>query len=128
MKPLLTQEEFDEAKERFYYLTSSKEFFTSQEIEQIEMLRKQIDDYQSKWLHNPNSISENILKFRKNKEDELHPVEFTFNEISDMCGIIALYWAEEYAHLKLSPEKDHIKKLLNKLAKIKKGIVVRNLN
>ena len=49
-------------------------------------------------------------------------VELTYAEISDLCGIVSLYWIENEFRL------DYAKTLMHKLANIKQEIIHSKLN
>lgn len=51
-----------------------------------------------------------------------YKIELTYAELSDLCGIVSLYWVEHNLTL------DYAKVLSDKLAKVKKEIISANLN
>jgi hypothetical protein len=51
-----------------------------------------------------------------------YKIELTYAELSDLCGIIALYWVEH------DMNEDNARALMEKLAKVKKEIISKNLN
>jgi hypothetical protein len=59
-------------------------------------------------------------------QDPLPPptykVELTYTELSDLCGILALYWVEH------DMNEDNARALMDKLAKVKKEINNSSLN
>lgn len=51
-----------------------------------------------------------------------YKIELTYAELSDLCGIVSLYWVEHDMNL------DYAKALSEKLAKVKNEIISKNLN
>ena len=51
-----------------------------------------------------------------------YKIELTYAELSDLCGIVSLYWVEHNLTL------DYAKELADKLGKIKKEINNSSLN
>ena len=51
-----------------------------------------------------------------------YKIELTYAELSDLCGIVSLYWVEH------DMNDDYAKALFEKLAKVKKEIISKNLN
>lgn len=55
-------------------------------------------------------------------EQPTYKIELTYAEISDLCGIVSMYWVEHDMNL------DYAKTLMEKLAKVKSEIISKNLN
>ena len=51
-----------------------------------------------------------------------YKIELTYAELSDLCGIISLYWVEH------DMNEDNARALMEKLSKVKKEIISKNLN
>lgn len=51
-----------------------------------------------------------------------YKIELTYAELSDLCGILALYWVEH------DMNEDNARALMEKLANVKKEIISKNLN
>ena len=123
MIPLRNKTEYKEAYERLYTLTFGKETFTNDEINEIEHLKNFIDVYQKENIHIPKPTPLGASTFRMEQEDQsIYKIELTYAELSDLCGIVSLYWVENNMNL------DYVKALSDKLAKIKNEIITKNLN
>lgn len=123
MSRLKTEQEYKEAYERLYTLAFGKETFTTDEINEIERLKNLIDVYQKENVHIPKPTPLEAIKFRVEQEDQsTYKIELTYAELSDLCGIVSLYWVENNMNL------DYVKALSDKLAKMKNEIITKNLN